>query len=275
MLKNTSLATRSAPACRGTRLANAASISPPLLAFKTAVDQQLDPFLRQPVEEYANLTYSPLWGGGKANCLAGAGRHEWPRRLFRRGTWSMGGHWSSRDGLYRGDPSPVVYGPVGISAAAMWRIKVASGQAAAKARRTRDAISITRAPSFKSRRRMVLNSAVASACVLGIASRSVSISQYAAVCRMSRIWLARGLRQLVRSEALQNATRWPCGIAIGTQHRKPATESPLSTIAGLSPSTKAPGRGPCRSRPVEPSGAGPKTSAAAGKMSTSCSTPKL
>src|ERR1051325_3518574 len=86
-----------------------------------------------------SLTYSPLWGGGKANCLAGAGRHEWPRRLFRRGTWSMGGRWSSRDGLYRGDPSPVVYGPVGISAAAMWRIKVASGQAAAKARRTRDA----------------------------------------------------------------------------------------------------------------------------------------
>jgi hypothetical protein len=44
----------------------------------------------------------------------------------------------------------------------MCRIKLASGQAAAKARRTRDAISMTRAPSFKSRRRMVLNSAVAS-----------------------------------------------------------------------------------------------------------------
>jgi hypothetical protein len=42
---------------------------------------------------------------------------------------------------------------------------------------------------------------VASAFALGTASRSVSISQYAAVCRMSRIWLARGLRQLVRSEA--------------------------------------------------------------------------
>ena len=53
---------------------------------------------------------------------------------------------------------PVVYGPVGIRAAAMWRIKVASGQAAAKARRTREAISTTRAPSFSSRRRMVLNS---------------------------------------------------------------------------------------------------------------------
>ena len=83
----------------------------------------------------------------------------------------------------------------------MQRIKVASGQAAAKARRTREAISTTRAPSFKSRRRMVLNSAVASACALGIASRTVSISQYAAVCKISRIWLASGLRQLVRSEA--------------------------------------------------------------------------
>ena len=38
---------------------------------------------------------------------------------------------------YRGDRGPVVYGPAGIRAAAMWRIKVASGQAAAKARRTR------------------------------------------------------------------------------------------------------------------------------------------
>src|ERR1051326_6175914 len=92
-----------------------------------------------------SLTYSPLWGGGKANCLTGAGRHEWPRRLFRRGTWSMGVRWSFRDGLYRGDPSPVVYGPVGISAAAMWRIKVASGQAAAKARRISQAKNPSRA----------------------------------------------------------------------------------------------------------------------------------
>ena len=77
----------------------------------------------------------------------------------------------------RGDGSPIAYGSVGINAAAMWRINAASGQAAAKARRTREAISTTRAPSFKSRRRMVLNSAVASACALGIASRTVSMSQ--------------------------------------------------------------------------------------------------
>ncbi len=82
-----------------------------------------------------------------------------------------------RDRVYRGDISPAVYGPVGISAAAMCRIKLASGQAAAKASRTRDAISMTRAPSFNSRSRMVVNSAVASVCPLGSVSRTVSISQ--------------------------------------------------------------------------------------------------
>ena len=50
-------------------------------------------------------------------------------------------------------------------------------QAAAKASRTRDVISMTRAPSFKRRRRMVVNSAVASACVRGMAPRTVSMSQ--------------------------------------------------------------------------------------------------
>jgi hypothetical protein len=45
----------------------------------------------------------------------------------------------------------------------------------------------------------VANSAVANAYTLGIASRMVRRSQYAAVCRIRRIWLARG--QLVRSEA--------------------------------------------------------------------------
>src|SRR5216684_8946256 len=87
------------------------------------------------------------------------------------GLWVGAGGFSRRvSGAIRG---PVAYGPAGIMAAAMWRIK----QAAAKARRTREAISTTRAPSFKSRRRMVLNSAVASACALGIASRTVSMSQ--------------------------------------------------------------------------------------------------
>jgi hypothetical protein len=47
-----------------------------------------------------------------------------------------------------------------MGAAAMWRTKAAPGQAAAKASRTRDAISMTRAPSFNSRSRMVVKSAV-------------------------------------------------------------------------------------------------------------------
>src|SRR5215468_10014901 len=100
-----------------------------------------------------------------------------------------------------GDRSPVVHGAAGISPAAMWRMRRASGHAAAKASRTREAVSMTRVPSFRRRSRRVANSAVASACALGIASRTVRISQYAAVCKIRRIWLASGLRQLVRSEA--------------------------------------------------------------------------
>src|SRR5436190_7743489 len=140
-------------------------------------------------------------------CRVISGPSRWRGKSTRhRGVCFAAGFglWVGAGGFRGGLPGPsrpVVYGPVGISAAAMWRIKVASGQAAAKARRTREVISTTRAPSFKSRKRIVLNSAVASACALGITSRRVSISQYAAVCRISRIWLASGLRQLVRSEA--------------------------------------------------------------------------
>jgi hypothetical protein len=42
---------------------------------------------------------------------------------------------------------PVVHGPAGIRAAAMRRKGAASGQAAAKARRTPEAVSMTRVPS--------------------------------------------------------------------------------------------------------------------------------
>ena len=58
--------------------------------------------------------------------------------------------------------------------------------------------------------------------------------------------------------SLQKATRWPCGIAIGTQQKKPAAASIESTVRGRSPSTRAPGRGPLAS-PSTPrvSGAGP------------------
>ena len=79
-----------------------------------------------------------------------------------------------REGSWTG---PTIYGPEGIRTAAMWRKSVASGQAAAKARRTREAASMTGVPSFNRRKRMVVNSAVASAFVAGIASRTVRISQ--------------------------------------------------------------------------------------------------
>src|SRR4030088_3839376 len=88
---------------------------------------------------------------------------RWPDRgtsqrgvCFAAGCGLWGGRWRLSGTDYRGDSGPIVYGPVGINAPARWRIKVASGQAVAKARRTRDAISMTRAPSFKRRRRRVL-----------------------------------------------------------------------------------------------------------------------
>src|SRR5260370_17336071 len=97
------------------------------------------------------------------------------RDLKHRGA-DIGGH-DQQGQDERSARGPVFYGPVGISAATMWRINVASGQAAEKARRTRDAISITRAPSFKSLRRMVFNSAVATPFAFLIASRTVTMSQ--------------------------------------------------------------------------------------------------
>src|ERR1700722_2087916 len=120
---------------------------------------------------------------------------------FAAGSGVWGQALGFRDGFGGGDSGPVAHGAAGISPAARWWMRRASGQAAAKARRTREAVSMTRLPSFKRRSRRVANSAVARTCVLGIASRTVRISQYAAVCRIRRIWLASGLRQLVRSEA--------------------------------------------------------------------------
>ena len=79
-------------------------------------------------------------------------------------------------GVGQGDNGPTIYGPEGIRTP-RWRKSAASGQAAAKARRTREAASMTRVPSFNRRKRMVVNSAVASAFVAGIASRTVRISQ--------------------------------------------------------------------------------------------------
>jgi len=57
---------------------------------------------------------------------------------FAAGCGLWGRRWRLSGADYGGNRRPVIYGPVGINAPARWRIKVASGQAAAKARRTRD-----------------------------------------------------------------------------------------------------------------------------------------
>src|SRR5215813_10454110 len=75
--------------------------------------------------------------------------------------------WVSRM-VRRGCDGPGFYGPAGLMVVARCLMRAASGQAAAKARRMRDTVSITRAPSLMSRRRMVVN-AFASACALYVA----------------------------------------------------------------------------------------------------------
>src|SRR6516165_4848246 len=142
-------------------------------------------------------------------------------RLFHRWDLVSGAGAGGFGTVWRGDRGPAAYGAAGISPAAMWRMRRASGQAAAEASRTREAVSMTRVPSFKRRSRRVVNSAVARACALGIASRTVRISQYAAVCRIRRIWLASGLRQLVRSRGELSFVQLDqvLGLAAGTINR--------------------------------------------------------
>ena len=86
---------------------------------------------------------------------------------------SAGGMWTGSSGRR----CPVVQAGAGASAVARWRRRSASGQAAAKARRTRLAVSRMRAPSFRRRSRRVANSAVARRCAFGMVSRTLSISQ--------------------------------------------------------------------------------------------------
>jgi len=81
----------------------------------------------------------------------------------------------------------------------MVRNRWASGQAEAKATRMRVAVSMTRAAILRRRRRIVANSALASAAPFGMACWTRHISQYAAVCRIRRIWLALADRQDVQS----------------------------------------------------------------------------
>jgi hypothetical protein len=69
------------------------------------------------------------------------------------------------------------HGPAGCRVWAMLRNRPASGQAAAKAMRTREVVSVMRAAILSSRARNVANSASASGWGFGMASRIVSISQ--------------------------------------------------------------------------------------------------
>ena len=71
----------------------------------------------------------------------------------------------------------VLHGPAGCRLRAMPRNNSASGHAAASAMRTRVAVSMIRPAILISRMRKVANSAVASGCGLGMASRTVSINQ--------------------------------------------------------------------------------------------------
>lgn len=73
-----------------------------------------------------------------------------------------------RDGLGERGARPSAQGPSGSSAPGKPRIRSASGQAAANARRMRRVVSTTRAAIFKSRRRSDANSAVANSRTLGI-----------------------------------------------------------------------------------------------------------
>jgi hypothetical protein len=57
-------------------------------------------------------------GGKPTGTLARRGR-ELPKRLFRRWLWSVGYVLEVFETGYRGDRGPVIYGPAGISAAAM------------------------------------------------------------------------------------------------------------------------------------------------------------
>src|SRR5674476_1613355 len=86
-------------------------------------------------------------------------------------------HRAGGRGWVNGGGRPAGQGPSGSSAPGKLRKRSASGHAAANARRMRLAVSTTRAAIFKRRRRSVANSAVANSRTLGMASRTVSISQ--------------------------------------------------------------------------------------------------
>src|SRR5215204_6212646 len=78
---------------------------------------------------------------------------------------------------WQGPDAPRLRARAGLIEPARWRKRTASGQALAKAMRTRLAVSVTRAATFRSRSLIVVNSALARAWALGMASRTARTSQ--------------------------------------------------------------------------------------------------
>src|ERR1700682_3566339 len=116
----------------------------------------------------AGVTTGTFAAGGMARANAAAFFAADRIRLRQR---VGGGGWGDRGSR------PVGHGPCGIRALARPRNRSASGQAAAKARRTRPAVSMTRAAILRSLSLIVGKSAVADTRGFGMASRTVRMSQ--------------------------------------------------------------------------------------------------
>src|SRR3984957_5634367 len=123
--------------------------------------------------EQLNLTYSTNLPGSRQKCVGQSCPTHWFQHEFKT---EMPGVGVSERGACRGT-RPTGHGPAG------WKLRTkppnssASGQAAAKAMRTRVAVSLIRAAILIKRICRVLYSAVASGCSLGILPRTFSSSQ--------------------------------------------------------------------------------------------------
>src|SRR5271154_2025641 len=104
------------------------------------------------------------------------------------------------DGRRQGHMAPAAHGPHGMRESATVRNNARSGQLEGRCMRMRAACSITRAPILIRRCLIVVNSALASGLVCGIAARTPCINQNAAVWRTRRTWLAVALWHDMRSE---------------------------------------------------------------------------
>ena len=120
--------------------------------------------LARPIHRFSAWNVSWVENAGSLGALA---------PLFGSGVMGVGvsGHLCSRGNR------PGFHGPAGWRQPAMPRNKAASGKEVAKATRTRVAVSVIRAAILSRCVRRVVNSAVANVCCLGMASRTVSMSQ--------------------------------------------------------------------------------------------------